>query len=156
MKTSHTQQAYKVSLVTERTLFYESFSTAERVTNSKMVNEYFRPQFAPFMEDHEEFWCIALNRNNKPVAITQIGKGGLHSCVADPKQVYTFALLAKACAIIVAHNHPSGNMEASKEDLNLTKKLVEVGEVLEIPCLDHLILGPDGYLSMADHGLMIL
>ncbi len=103
---------------------------------------------------HEEFYVILLNRGNKVLSVEQISSGGLSGTVADGKIIYRKALLKESSALILAHNHPSGNLRPSQADLNLTKKLKEFGEMVGFQVLDHLIISDNGYLSFADEGLI--
>lgn len=103
---------------------------------------------------HEEFWVLLLNRANKLIRKKRVSEGGVSGTVADPKIIFKMALEELACGIVVAHNHPSGNLTASQNDLNLTKKLKEAGKLLEIQLLDHIIVAGTKYLSFADEGLM--
>lgn len=83
-----------------------------------------------------------------------MSSGGIAGTVADPKVIFQIALLTNASGIICAHNHPSGNLKPSAGDIVLTKKLVDGGKLLEVQVLDHLIITPTGYHSMADAGQM--
>ena len=103
---------------------------------------------------HEEFWVLLLNRAHHVVKKKRISEGGVSGTVADPKIIFKMALEELASGIIVAHNHPSGNMTASQSDIDLTKKLKEAGKFLEIQLLDHLIICGSKYLSFADEGLL--
>ncbi|MCP4521816.1 MAG: DNA repair protein RadC [Cytophagales bacterium] len=111
---------------------------------------------SPYLMDlqHEEFWILCLNRANKVMKVHCISSGGVSGTVADPKLIFKIALEQTASGLILAHNHPSGNLQASQADINLTQKVKEAGKVLEIPILDHLILTNDDYFSFADNGLM--
>ena len=91
--------------------------------------------------DEESFVVILLDVRNRPIAVTTAGKGSPDACPVDPRCVFRAAILMGASAVIVAHNHPSGNTASSSEDINLTKRLVKGGTVLGLPVLDHLILG---------------
>lgn len=104
--------------------------------------------------NHEEFWVIFLNRANRVIHKEMVSKGGLVGTVADPRLIFERALLVKAAAMIVAHNHPSGNLEPSNPDIDITRKLKSAGEFLDLSVLDHLIIGEGGYYSFADEGLM--
>ena len=104
------------------------------------------------LELREEFKILLLNRANKVLGLVEISSGGVSGTVADPKIIFSSALKANACGIILAHNHPSGNLNPSQADLNLTKNLKQAGKLLEIAILDHLILTPESYYSMADQG----
>jgi DNA repair protein RadC len=103
---------------------------------------------------HEEFWVIMLNRSNRILKKNKISLGGVHGTVADPKIIFKAALEELASGIIVAHNHPSGNLTPSQQDIDLTKKLKESGKLLEIQLLDHLIVAGKNYYSFADEGIL--
>ena len=103
---------------------------------------------------HEEFKILLLNRNNQVTKIETISQGGVAGTVVDPKVVFKKALDAQASAIILCHNHPSGNLKPSQQDLDITKKLVLAGKTLEISVLDHLIISDKGYFSFLDEGLI--
>ena len=103
---------------------------------------------------HEEFWILLLNRANRVIKKHQISAGGVTGTVADPKIIFKIALEELACGLVLAHNHPSGNLNASQADIDLTKKLKEAGKLLEIQVLDHLIIANQKYFSFADEGLL--
>lgn len=103
---------------------------------------------------HEEFWVLILNRANRIIKKHQISQGGVAGTVADPKIIYKSALDSLASGIILAHNHPSGNLTPSQADIDLTKKLREAGKMLEIQVLDHIIVAGQKYFSFADEGML--
>lgn len=103
---------------------------------------------------HEEFWVLMLNRANRVIRKVQISQGGVNGTVADPKIIFKAALESLASAIILAHNHPSGNLSPSQADIELTKKVKEAGKTLEITVLDHIIVAGQNYYSFADEGVM--
>ena len=103
---------------------------------------------------HEEFWLMLLNRANKVIDTKLVGRGGVSSTVVDSKVIFSFALESLASAIILAHNHPSGNLKPSNSDIRLTKKIVDAGKIMEVPVLDHIIVGDNDYFSFADEGLI--
>jgi DNA repair protein RadC len=103
---------------------------------------------------HEEFWILLLNRANRVIKKSQISQGGVAGTVADPKIIFKLAVDELASGIILAHNHPSGNLTASQADVDLTKKLREAGKLLDIQVLDHIIVAGQKYFSFADEGLM--
>ncbi len=111
---------------------------------------------APLLEDlpHEEFWILLLNRANRVVAKEQISLGGVAGTVVDAKLIFKKALEHLASGIILCHNHPSGNLQPSKADCDITAKLKTAGKALEINVLDHLIISEQGYFSFADEGRM--
>ncbi|MFN8690107.1 MAG: RadC family protein, partial [Cyclobacteriaceae bacterium] len=100
----------------------------------------------------EEFWVLLLNRANRVIAKRRISEGGVSGTVADPKIIFKLALEELASGVIVAHNHPSGNLSASQQDIDLTRKLKEGGKLLEIQLLDHIIVAGTRYYSFADNG----
>ena len=106
------------------------------------------------LELAESFKVLFLNRANRVMGVYSLSHGGMTGTVADPKLVFIAALKAAACNIILAHNHPSGNLTPSSADISLTEKMVQAGKFLDINVLDHLIVTTDGYLSFADDGLM--
>ena len=102
----------------------------------------------------EEFWLLMLDRGLRVAELCRISTGGMHGTVADPKVIFKEALDRRASAVILCHNHPSGQLRPSEEDLRLTRKLVEGGRLLDITVQDHLIITSGGYYSFADNGLM--
>ncbi len=111
---------------------------------------------APTLIDlsHEEFWILLLNRRNSVIGKEQISIGGSSSTVVDAKIVFRKAIEKQATALILCHNHPSGNLNPSNHDIDLTKKLKNAGEMLDIQVLDHLIVSERGYFSFADEGMI--
>lgn len=103
---------------------------------------------------HEAFWIVLLNRANRVIKKHQVSQGGVAGTVADPKIIFKVAIEELASGIILAHNHPSGNLSASQADIDLTKKLKESGKLLDIQVLDHIIVGDKSYFSFADEGLL--
>ena len=111
---------------------------------------------APLLNDlhHEEFWLLMLNKANEVFSRERLSAGGMSVTVVDVKQVLKTALDARAAAFIAIHNHPSGNLQPSQADIELTKKLAQAGRLLDMPLLDHLIVSERGYYSFADEGTM--
>jgi DNA repair protein RadC len=103
---------------------------------------------------YEEFWILLLNRANQVIRKVNISEGGFAGTVADPKKIFKLALENNASGIILCHNHPSGNLKPSDADITLTRKLKEAGAHLDLPILDHLIIGDEKYLSFADDALL--
>jgi DNA repair protein RadC len=104
--------------------------------------------------NHEEFWIIMVGRSQKVLAKELVSKGGLSGTVADPKIIFHMALQQQASGIIMVHNHPSGNLKPSHQDIELTKKISAAGRMLEINVLDHLIITDNGFYSFADEGVI--
>jgi DNA repair protein RadC len=102
----------------------------------------------------EQFKAMFTNRANRVLGILDVSTGGVTGTVADPRVIFAAGIKAGACGVIVAHNHPSGNLLASQSDIELTKRLKEAGKILEIQLLDHVIVTSEGYFSFADEGLI--
>lgn len=106
------------------------------------------------LEYVEQFKVIFLNRGNRVIGIYEVSTGGMARTIADPKVIFSAALKCCASSIILSHNHPSGNLKPSQADINLTRKIKNGGELLDITVLDHLIISAEGYYSFADEGLL--
>lgn len=104
--------------------------------------------------NYENFCILLLNRANKVLRAVKISDGGITGTVVDPRKVFKIALDNNATSIILGHNHPSGQLAPSDADIKLTRKLKEAGEMLDLPVLDHLIIGDGNYYSFADEGIM--
>lgn len=100
----------------------------------------------------EEMIMLCVNNSNKVVGFYKISSGGITGTVVDIRMIFTTALQCAATSIIIAHNHPSGTLTPSDADLNLTKKIIEAGKVLDIRLLDHLIITDESYYSFGDEG----
>jgi len=122
------------------------------VTTSATAYELVRPMLAD--KPHEEFWLIFLDRGNRLLDKCRISQGGMHGTVADPKIIFKEALDRRASSVVLCHNHPSGQLRPSEEDILLTRKLVEGGRILDISVHDHLIVTAAGYYSFADNGML--
>ncbi|MEE1945052.1 JAB domain-containing protein [Pedobacter sp. KR3-3] len=102
----------------------------------------------------EEFKVVLLNRNNRVLGIADISQGGVSGTVVDPKIIFAISLKANASSIILCHNHPSGNIKPSDADIQLTRKMVEGGRLLDVTVWDHLIISNEGYYSLVDNGMI--
>lgn len=103
---------------------------------------------------HEEFWCLLLNNSNKVIYKFQLSKGGLTQTVVDIRMLFKTVLEHLATAIILVHNHPSGQLNPSMADKEITQKIKQAGTTLDIKLLDHLIITVTNYLSFADEGIL--
>lgn len=124
----------------------------EKITSSKDIFQAFHSTFIDL--PHEEFHLLLLNRSNGVIRKAFVSRGGVSGTIVDPKIIFKIALENLASSIILCHNHPSGNLKPSTEDIALTKKIKEAGIFLEIPILDHVIFSDTGYFSFADEGMM--
>lgn len=123
-----------------------------QVSNSATAYDVLRPVLQDL--PHEEFWVLLMDRGNRLIDRTRISQGGLHGTVADPKSIFKVALERRASGIVLAHNHPSGQLRPSEEDIRLTRKLVEGSRLLDMEVQDHLIVTGLGYFSFADNGML--
>jgi DNA repair protein RadC len=103
----------------------------------------------------EEVVMLCLNKSNKVIGFYKVSSGGVTGSIVDPKVVFTIALNTPGtCAIILAHNHPSGNLKASEQDIQITNKIREGGKLLDIKLLDHLIITDESFISFLDENLL--
>lgn len=123
-----------------------------QITSSNDVFEAVQPNLADL--SYETFMLLLMNRANKVIKKINISEGGVSGTVADPKKIFKFAIENNASSIIIAHNHPSGNLKPSNSDIQLTNKIKSGAEHLDISLLDHLIIGDEKYFSFADEGLL--
>jgi DNA repair protein RadC len=140
---------YKVSLVEESTIAVPKKKICSPEEAARIVTEHLRGV------DREHFVGLYLDSSNQLICIHPVSIGTLNASVVHPREVFKLACIVSAASVIVAHNHPSGNTEPSREDISVTKQLVEAGKILDIPIHDHLIVTPqNGYLSFAERGLI--
>ncbi len=128
-------------------------SDRRQVKSSKDAADALRAVY-PGMELREYFYILLLNRANRILGAYQVSMGGVSGTVVDPKLVFQAALKANSAAIILAHNHPSGQLTPSQADIDLTRKIKKGGVLLDLPVLDHLIMTEESFYSFADEGIM--
>ena len=155
MESTNQKRLYQVA---EIQLTYKSNvkpSLRPRISTSKDAYEVLLENWdGSQIEFVEQFKVMFLNRANKVLGIFNVSTGGVCGTVADPKLIFAAALKTTACSIILAHNHPSGNLRASHADIELTRKVRDGGRLLDIQLLDHIIVTREGYFSFADEGLL--
>lgn len=122
-----------------------------KITSSRAVFNIMQPIIGEL--PHEEFWVLYLNNSNKVIYKSQLSKGGITGTVVDVRLIFKTALEYNATAIILTHNHPSGVLQPSDADKQITKKLKEAGHNLDINVLDHIIITENGYYSFMDQGI---
>jgi len=147
------------SQVAEITLSYSAKVKAAdrpRISMSSDIARFFRGVFpAEEIELREFFYVAFLSKANAVMGYLQLSAGGASGTVVDIKLLLGAALKAQAQAIILCHNHPSGNLKPSQADRDITRRILEAGKILDLSVLDHVILAPDGtYLSFADEGFL--
>ena len=106
------------------------------------------------IELQEEFKILLLNQGNQVLGIKSMFKGGINTCSIDVRLIMGMALKANASALVITHNHPSGNLNASESDKRITSKIKECCELFDIRLLDHIIMAKNSYLSFADEGIL--
>lgn len=133
---------------------WSSTSPEERLFIHNSQDAY--EQFLPLIDDptKEHFLVAYLNQRNRVIKVECISTGSITNTIADPKVIFKKALLKEATAVMICHNHPSGIAKPSKEDRQLTQKLVSAGKIMDIIVLDHLIIGENSYFSFAENGIM--
>lgn len=128
-------------------------ATEEPILNtSRDLFDYLQPLIADL--DHEEFWFMALTSACRIKACERLFTGGMEGTTIDIRIVFRKVLESKACSIVIAHNHPSGNDTPSSQDITLTRRIQEAGRLLNIVLLDHIIVCRDKYYSFADNGTL--
>jgi len=119
------------------------------LTEAKSVYQYIRSGLEN--KDQECFISILFDIRMIPLGVSLVSVGRLHSAMIEPREVFKTAIIAAASALIIAHNHPSGDSRPSNEDLDITEKLKIAGDIVHIPILDHIIVGRDCFYSMKEH-----
>jgi DNA repair protein RadC len=123
-----------------------------RLTNSREVASFFLPRIGH--REVEIFCCALLDTRNRVIRDVTVATGTVNACFIHPREVYRAAISESACAVVLVHNHPSGDVQPSDEDLSLTKRVMEAGTVIGIKVLDHVIVGAGGYFSFLDTGML--
>lgn len=139
----------KISLVKEKTDFKRV-----KVTSSKDAKDVIKQFYFDDIEIFESMFILLLNRSNNTIGYAKISQGGTAGTVVDIKIVAKYALESLASSVILAHNHPSGRLEASNADKKITEKIKKGLEIFDIRLLDHLILTKESYFSFADEGIL--
>lgn len=131
---------------------YVEAQKRKTITSSQDVYEY----ASSFLLDlpYEEFWILILNRGNNIIDKERISQGGVSGTLVDARIIFRTAILKLASSIILIHNHPSGQLRPSQEDITVTKKIKSAGKSLDIVVVDHLIFTDDGYYSFKDEGVL--
>jgi len=141
-------QVVRIALVKERPLLYEG----QRLTAPNQIRAAFQELLGD--ADREYFLAFMLDGKNRISSCNVVSVGSLNQAIVHPREVFKAAILSNAAAIIVAHNHPSGDTSPSREDREITRRLKEAGDMIGIRVLDHIILGESGYLSFTEQGLL--
>ena len=130
---------------------YPAYLARRIINSSQQVFELFSDLR---LETKEHFLALHLDAKNKILCLDRVSLGSLNASIVHPREIFKSALLSSAAALVLLHNHPSGDATPSREDLELTTRLRECGELLGIRVLDHVIIGDGCYISFADRGLL--
>lgn len=130
----------------------EEIEEKTKITSSKNAYSILKSKLSDL--PHEEFWVLFMTRSNSVIKTECISRGGISGTVVDVRLILKPAIECLASSIILAHNHPSGNLKPSQEDIYLTKKIKEASKLVDISLQDHLIIGDQTYLSFADEGII--
>ncbi|WP_438965105.1 JAB domain-containing protein [Flavobacterium sp.] len=131
------------------------FETMPHLNDVKEVEKYLRDMIDLKRIDLVEFfWVLYLTNSNRLIAMAEIGVGSSTQVGVSVKTIFQKALLVNAIGIIVAHNHPSGNLQASDADISITKKISQAAKFLDMVLIDHIIITSEGFMSFAKEGLL--
>ncbi len=123
-----------------------------RISGSQDVHALFQPLIGD--QSHEEFWVLLLNRSNRVIDKVRISQGGISGTVIDVRLILKNALERLASALILCHNHPSGNLKPSDADIKITSKISDAARTMDIQLLDHIIIADNSYFSFSDEGMI--
>lgn len=137
------------SLELGRRVYYTSLKDKVKLNNSSLIFNYFKNLF--INETQENFYALYLNTKMELISYKLLFKGTINTSVVHPREIFRHAFLESAYSVIVIHNHPSNNTTPSNEDTELTNKLFEIGNIMSIPLLDHIIIGKDNYYSFYEN-----
>jgi DNA repair protein RadC len=142
----------KASLEIARRLGGAKWQAGEPLRSAEDVFRHFHESLA--REKRELFYVVLLNNKNKKIRDVKISEGSLTASLVHPREVYNPVIRESAAAVIFVHNHPSGDPAPSPEDIEITRRLKEVGEVMGVRVLDHVVIGHERYFSFSDRGLL--
>lgn len=145
-----------MNTVAEIKVSYSTKNTPKsRITSGKQAFELlFSSWDKDSIELQEEFKVLLLNRSNEVLGLYPMSKGGVSGTIVDVKLIFAVALKCNASSIIIAHNHPSGNLKPGEADISITKKIKNGSELLDLNLLDHLIITKNGFFSFVENDLL--
>lgn len=147
-KTPNTIKQYKIAKVKSDHDFPQT-----QITSSQVSYDVIRQFYGDDIEMYESFFILLLNRANKTIGWAKISQGGVTGTIVDPRIILKYVVDSLACGVIVAHNHPSGNLQPSESDKTITNRLKQALALVDTNIIDHIILTPEnGYYSFLDNG----
>lgn len=147
-------ETFTLKYVKEQSVPYMDYMKANHATSPDKVAEIMNDIFSLKDMPEEYFYLLCLNTKNQITNISEVSHGSINASIVHPRDVFKRALVANSNAIILVHNHPSGNTSPSNEDINITNRLIECGNMLGVKVLDHIIIGHDDYLSFKEKNLL--
>ena len=135
-----------------RRLAVQQSAKIQMITGPEDVARYAMPHYR--FEQKEHFAVLLLNTKNHVISMPEVSVGSLSASVVHPREVFRAAIDHAAAAMILLHNHPSGDPTPSREDIAVTERLVKAGKIMDIPVLDHVVLGRDRFISLKEKGLL--
>ncbi|PKE65705.1 DNA repair protein RadC [Macrococcoides caseolyticum] len=135
-----------IQMVKEKVMWYSERKVSSPENAAKIMREFVGSS------DREVFIVLSLNTKNEPTHIEKVSVGSLNASIIHPREVFKSAILSNAANIILGHNHPSGHPQPSYEDIEATKRLYEVGKLIGIDVLDHIIFTDDSFISLKESG----
>jgi len=142
---------YRLELVKESSKIYE---VEGKISSPTDVRDYIEQVFKLSSQAEEVLVLLVLDTKNNVTGAFEVSRGSLNASIVHPREVFKRALLLNGASIIIAHNHPSGDPTPSKDDVDITRRLVEGGDVLGITVLDHIIIGDNRYRSLKEMNLI--
>lgn len=126
----------------------------ENLTNPEKIYKFMENAFHMSQLAEEYMYVIACNTKNKPIGVFEISHGTVNCCVSSPREIFVRLLLCGAVSFVLVHNHPSGNISPSQDDINVTKRLNDAGTLLNVTLTDHIIIGDGAYYSFHENSLI--
>lgn len=141
---------YKLELVKESCKNYDIDTTS--ISSPVVGRDMFEKIFRMSSQAEEVMSMVALDCKNKVIGAFEISRGSLNASTSHPREIFKRAIACNAHSIILSHNHPSGSLVPSDDDLNMTRRLIECGKIVGIQMLDHIIITSEGFLSLKEYG----
>lgn len=129
--------------------YSKNYPSEKDLNTPKKIMEMMNKVFLANVQPEEHMWVIAMDIKCHPIGIFEVAKGVVNSCAASPREIFVRLCLCGAACFVLVHNHPSGDVTPSKEDKEFTERIVEAGKILNIECVDHIIIG-DSYYSFSE------
>lgn len=129
-----------------------NYTLQENLRHPSRIAQFMRDMYNAHNLPEEHLWAIAFTNKLKPIGVFEISHGSISNTIVDPKAIFQRILLCAAGGFVICHNHPSNDPHPSKEDLDMTRKVKEGADILEISMIDHIIIGDETYYSFAEEG----